>query len=304
MKLCIMVAAWFCWSTIIFGSASARERAWPFSSNNNYAADSTPTLTITYIPDEDEQNYAKFITDLRETFGSSGLSHGIPVLRATVAANQKFFVAKVINAGDIEVSVGLNVINAYLVAYKVGSNSYFFNDSESLADAKKYLFTDTKQQTLAFTGSYADFESRAKVHREEGDLGVVALDNYIYDLQKSSQPADIAKPLVSFIQMVSEAARFKYIENKVLDQISQTFRPRGDILSRENSWDDLSYQIQKSVNDVFLNPVQLQLEDYSFYQVNNVNQVKDDMGILYNEANHKVSMEEIIINSQKWLPLL
>ncbi|KDP36374.1 hypothetical protein JCGZ_09790 [Jatropha curcas] len=178
MKLCIMVAAWFCWSTIIFGSASARERAWPFSSNNNYAADSTPTLTITYIPDEDEQNYAKFITDLRETFGSSGLSHGIPVLRATVAANQKFFVAKVINAGDIEVSVGLNVINAYLVAYK------------------------------------------------------------------------------------------------------------------------------KSVNDVFLNPVQLQLEDYSFYQVNNVNQLKDAMGSLYNEANHKVSMEEIIINSQKWLPLL
>ncbi|KDP46061.1 hypothetical protein JCGZ_15403 [Jatropha curcas] len=235
-KLCIMVATWFCWSTIIFGWVSAREIDSPFSSNDQYTADSVPTLTITYDADKDKQNYAKFIKDLRQAFGSSGLSHGIPVLRASVAANQKFFVAKVINAGDIEVSVGLNVINAYLVAYKVGSNSYFFNDPQYLADAKKYLFTDTKQQTLAFTGSYANFESFAKVHREQVDLGVVALDNYIYDLQKSSLPADIAKPLVSFIQMVSEAARFKYIENKVLDQISQTFRPRGDILSRENCY--------------------------------------------------------------------
>nr|ABW17545.1 curcin-L precursor [Jatropha curcas] len=304
MNLSIMVAAWFCWSSIIFGWASAREIVCPFSSNQNYKAGSTPTLVITYDATTDKKNYAQFIEDLREAFDFSYLSHKIPVLRATVAANQKFIVAKVINSGDIEVSVGLNVINAYLVAYKVGSNSYFFNDSESLADAKKNLFTDTNQQTLAFTGSYADFESRAKLHREEVDLGVVALDNYVYTLEKSSQPADIAKPLVGFIEMVPEAARFKYIEKKISTQISKTFRPRGDIISLENNWGDLSYQIQKSVDDVFLKPVQLQRENYTNILVNNVTQVKGLMGVLLNAVNYKVSMEEIIFNDQKWLPWL
>ncbi|XP_012074346.2 ribosome-inactivating protein cucurmosin [Jatropha curcas] len=304
MNLSIMVAAWFCWSCIIFGWASAREIVCPFSSNQNYKAGSTPTLTITYDAAADKKNYANFIRDLREAFGFSYSSHEIPVLRATVAANQKFIVAKVINVANLEVSLGLNVVNAYLVAYKAGGTSYFFNDPESLADAKKYLFTDTKQQTLSFTGSYADFLSRANVHREDVDLGVLALDNYIYILHKSSQPADIAKPLVGFIEMVPEAARFKYIEKKVLTQISETFRPRGVIISLENNWGDLSYQIQKSVNGIFLKPVQLQRENYTNILVNNVTQVTGLMGVLLNAVNYKVSMEEIIFNYQKWLPWL
>ncbi|KAI8027459.1 Ribosome-inactivating protein PMRIPm [Camellia lanceoleosa] len=72
--------------------------------------------------------------------------------------------------------------------------------------------------------------------------------------------------------MVSEAARFKYIEEQVRKSITNrnTSSPKGLIVSMENGWGFMSKQVQVSKDgENFVNSVQLKDDNYQILIINN-----------------------------------
>nr|QCH00552.1 RIP2 [Vernicia fordii] len=316
MKVWIVVATWFCF-TIAFGLARV---TCPSAENHyhNYTVDTSPSFIITRIPAEDKSRYQQFMVNLRDKLAYGTPSNGIQVLRATASKGDKYILVKLKNSGDKEITLGINVINAYVVAYRVVTNSpktkdnsYFFNDAKELKDAKTYLFKDTNQITLdKFTGSYDSLKAEGG-DREKVDLGVGKLDSFIYTLHETTVPNKIAKPLVCVIQMVSEAARFKYIEQKIVDKIEGSFTPKLDVISRENNWDNLSRAIQTADQKGNIKKefqVTLKDEKGSRITISNINQVKGDMGILKKyvaKISFNPSLEQTAdLIQNDWLPLL
>ncbi|KDP34681.1 hypothetical protein JCGZ_10886 [Jatropha curcas] len=277
MKVWVVVATWLSW-TVIFGLARF---ICPLAIHN-HTVDAIPSVsfTISRIPDDDKTGYKQLMVDLRNKLASGTTSNGVPVLRTTASKEAKYLLVNIINTGNKEITLGLNVINAYVLAYKVGDNSYFFNDPTELKDAQTYLFKDTKQNTIKMTGSYDSLKAQGG-DRETMDIGIGQLDSHIYTLHKSTALKDIAKPLVCIIQMVSEAARFKYIEKKIIDEVEGGFTPKLDVISRENNWGGLSEGIENAdKNGKFKTTVRLQNEDSSAKVISKVDEIIVEMGVL------------------------
>ncbi|KAF2321671.1 hypothetical protein P3X46_009895 [Hevea brasiliensis] len=299
VALWIVVATWISW-TIVFGTA----RVYPLTANDDYTLGVFPTASFS-TKDATATSYSTFLSDLRGKLGS-GNSNGIPVLPATVAQDKQYLLVELTNSQNYKVTVALNLINIYVVAYKAGSKAFFFSDAPDKATDYLFKDKDTNQIKLKFTGSYVDLQKNG-ADRLKTNLGVLALDDSIFTLNKydNTQPTKIAGPLVVTIQMVAEAARFTYIERKVLSNFAQRFLPLEDVTSRENKWKSLSTGIQKAdKNGNFPTPVQLKNSDGSANVVSTVKQAKPDMGILLYVANKnsKPSLEQT--QSSFWLSTL
>ncbi|EHA8590977.1 Ricin [Cocos nucifera] len=223
-----------------------------------------------------KESYTLFMEALRDQLASGYEAHAIPVLRdpSTVSDPQRFLLVELSNLGEASVTLAVDVVNAYVVAYQAGNQSYFFRDAPDAAFSN--LFTNTQQNTLLFAGSYTELQRVAGQDREDIDLGILALEEAISSLRRTSsvQQNTLARSLIVSIQMLSEAARFKYIEQRVRQSITsegyQTFRPDAAMLSLENNWGALSNAIQQSNQGVFSRPVQLQRPDYSTFNVDSV----------------------------------
>lgn len=270
-----MVAIFFYWS-FVFGSAR--------------------TLPLTAIPEVsfdagvyDEAAYTTFLSNLRGKLKSKVVSHTIPVLPVTVPVDSdKRYVLAILKSETSTTTIALDVINAYVLGFKVNTKSYFFSDVDKDIYESKRLFGDTKKARLPYGGGYQALHN-AGASRENVPLGISQINNAIFQLVKyattTPQP-NIASNLLVIIQMLSEAARFKYIEQKVVDNFFNDFLPRGDVISLENNWGALSVAIQTSTGGKF-SPIQLQHADYKPYTVSTVTAVQDKMGLLLAKENLK-----------------
>ncbi|XP_027352686.1 abrin-a-like [Abrus precatorius] len=205
------------------------------------------------------KSYKQFMDELRERL-TGGLIHDIPVLRdpTTVEESHRYITVELSNSDTESIEVGIDVTNAYVVAYRAGTQSYFLRDAP--ASASDYLFTGTDQYSLPFNGTYGDLVSWAHQSREEIYLGLHALTHGISFLRSGSNDnEEKARTLIVIIQMVSEAARFRYISNRVGVSIrtGTTFQPDPAMISLENNWANLSGGVQQSVQGTFPNPVTL-----------------------------------------------
>ncbi|KAI7999634.1 hypothetical protein LOK49_LG09G01845 [Camellia lanceoleosa] len=267
MKVWNVVATWVWWTALV-------GPAWVCTST---VEDTKLTLrynTVRFTTENaTKESYTQFMEALRDQLGSGYEAHTIPVLRdvSTVDTSQRFLLVELSNWGEATITLAVDVQNAYVVAYQAGDQSYFFRDAPEVAFSN--LFSDTQQSTFNFNGSYVDLEGRSRQDREDIDLGILALELAISSLRRSSSAAEstIARSLIVCIQMVSEAARFRYIEQRVRQSITSAgyehFRPDAGMLSLENKWGTLSYAIQESNQGVFSRPVQLQRPDYTFFNV-------------------------------------
>ncbi|XP_027361932.1 abrin-a-like [Abrus precatorius] len=205
------------------------------------------------------KSFKQFIEALRETL-TGELIHDIPALRnpARVAAENRYLTVELSNSETDSIEVGIDVTNLYVVAYRAEARSYFLRDAPE--SAPTYLFTDTEQHTLPFTGAYGDLESWAHQEREEINLGLQALTHAISFLRSGANDnEERAHTLIVIIQMIAEAARFRYISNRVGVSIrtGTAFGPDPGMLSLENNWDSLSGGVQQSVQGTFPNAVRL-----------------------------------------------
>ncbi|GMP97776.1 hypothetical protein CsSME_00045903 [Camellia sinensis var. sinensis] len=180
---------------------------------------------------------------------------------------------------------GLNISLAFSSA---NSQSYFFKDATSLQ--LKSLFVGTKQTKLSYTSYYDSLEKQSK-KRDQLPLGPTPLADAITRLWNGRS---IAEPLIVVIQMVSEAARFKRIEEQVHKSIidRNTFTSKGLIVSMENEWSAMSKQVQLSEDgEHFIKSIQLQDDNYKPLIVNDFTTLSryTMIAILHDQGNKTTS---------------
>nr|ABW23505.1 prepropulchellin III [Abrus pulchellus subsp. tenuiflorus] len=246
LKLLILCLAWTCSFSALRCAARADP---PLATNEDPIKFTTEGAT--------SQSYQQFIEALRASL-TDRLIHGIPVLRdpTTVEERNRYITVELSNSERESIQVGIDVTNAYVVAYRAGTQSYFLRDAPRYAST--YLFTDTQQHSLRFDGSYSDLQRWAQQSREQISLGLQALTHAISFLHSgTNDDRERAHTMIVIIQMASEAARYRYISNRVGVSIrtSTAFQPDPAMLSLENNWDNLSGGVQQSVQDTFPNNV-------------------------------------------------
>ncbi|KAL6294909.1 hypothetical protein ACE6H2_003051 [Prunus campanulata] len=223
------------------------------------------------------QKYRDFIESLRQrlTAGRSK-SHGIPVLprREDVPDAQRFLLVDLTNSGNNTIRLAIDVVNAYVVGYAAGGRSYFLKENARENPPPIHtLFRDTtRMPPLDFDGSYTGLSRAAQeaVQRniardrarnpavaglhpntpilERIPLGRNELDDAINLLRLAPSQSDQAVGFIVVIQMICEAARFRFIEGLLRNSMKDVYDPIIPglaIRSLETHWSDLSEEIQR-----------------------------------------------------------
>ncbi|XP_062086581.1 ribosome-inactivating protein gelonin-like [Humulus lupulus] len=235
-------------------------------------------------------SYQMFMGSLRRELYGGTESHDIPVLRTKSAAvGDKQFVYVNLHNSSVSITFAVLTLNAYVVAYQVDGEEkrcYFFK--EAPPNSKTLLFDQSPKTKKVDVELETNYNSLGMKLREETNLGFKPLNESLQKFKSfdNNKPTkDLRESLLIVIQMVSEAARFKYIQQKLeFHGFQSEFPPKGDIISYENNWSALSIAIQKSKDGKFPNTITLQNEDYSQRKVSTVAEVKADMKLLLNVA--------------------
>ncbi|EEF30194.1 ricin homolog, truncated [Ricinus communis] len=265
------VATWLC-----FGSTSG----WSFTlEDNNIFLKQYPIINFT-TAGATAQSYTTFIRAVRShlTTGAD-VRHEIPVLsnRVGLSISQRFILIELSNHAELSVTLALDVTNVYVVGYRAGNSAYFFHpDNQEDAEAITHLFTDVPNPyTFAFGGNYDRLEQLGGL-RENIELGTGPLEDAIsalyYYSTGGTQLPTLARSFIVCIQMISEAARFQYIEGEMRTRIRYNRRsaPDPSVITLENSWGRLSTAIQESNEGAFASPIQLQRRNGSKFNVYDV----------------------------------
>ncbi|CAK7351997.1 unnamed protein product [Dovyalis caffra] len=249
-----------------------------------------------------EASYSEFVNSLRNEVQSK-VVQGLPVTAKTVPDSKRYILVDLEIDSQKFITLAIDVIDMYLVGYRDKYNgkdrANFLKDAPKVA--RDNLFkeaTKAKQvRNTTFNGTYTDLERFAKSGREKIELGIRKLQKAIdefygkSDEEKKSQANSEAKFFIISIQMVSEAARFQYILNKVLEGgIYGSYKPDFKATSLETSWDKISKAIQNAdaASGEFRPPtssVSLQDEKGKAWIVKKVSDIKSDMGLLKGKAS-------------------
>ncbi|XP_062086590.1 ribosome-inactivating protein gelonin-like [Humulus lupulus] len=235
-------------------------------------------------------SYQRFIQALRAELYGGTEEHGIAVLRTkSDAVRDKQFVYVNLHNPSVSITFAVLTLNTYVVAYQVDGEEkrcYFFKEAPT--DSKTSLFPQSPEKKRIDVELSTNYNSLGTKLREETNLGFKPLNESLEKFKSfdSNKPTeDLRRSLLIVIQMVSEAARFKYIQQKLeFHGFQSEFPPKGDIISYEKNWSALSIAIQKSKDGKFPETITLQNEDYSQRKVSTVAEVKDDMKLLLNVA--------------------
>ncbi|XP_065857728.1 ribosome-inactivating protein gelonin-like [Euphorbia lathyris] len=232
-------------------------------------------------------SYQTFITSLRRELSSGITSHGILVTRkpSTITKQNRYLLVQLTGANSGEtITLALNRENAYFIGYQADARrSFFFNDSPPNVEAPNSGLFDgtTKARVSGLDTHYTSLGDRTKI-----PLGIITpirtAVNNLRLFNGVNVSASIRESVLVLIQVVSEAARFKVLQRGIEANVNDAFRPRGVVISYQNSWDAVSEQVQIAGADGrFKTPVQLQNENFTPRIVSTVAQVKSDMGLLH-----------------------
>nr|O22415.1 RecName: Full=Ribosome-inactivating protein SNAIf; AltName: Full=Agglutinin I; Contains: RecName: Full=SNAIf-A chain; AltName: Full=rRNA N-glycosidase; Contains: RecName: Full=Linker peptide; Contains: RecName: Full=SNAIf-B chain; Contains: RecName: Full=TrSNAIf; Flags: Precursor [Sambucus nigra]AAC49989.1 type 2 ribosome-inactivating protein SNAIf precursor [Sambucus nigra] len=221
--------------------------------------------------------YGPFLRALQEkVILGNHTAFDLPVLNpeSQVSDSNRFVLVPLTNPSGDTVTLAIDVVNLYVVAFSSNGRSYFF--SGSTAVQRDNLFVDTTQEELNFTGNYISLERQVGFGRVYIPLGPKSLAQAISSLRTYTLSAGDTKPLARgllvVIQMVSEAARFRYIELRIRTSITDAseFTPDLLMLSMENNWSSMSSEIQQAQpGGIFPGVVQLRDERNNPIEVTN-----------------------------------
>ncbi|XP_074284178.1 ribosome-inactivating protein lychnin-like [Silene latifolia] len=178
----------------------------------------------------DPNLYSTFLDSLRGELGQG--TPKVCNLSVTNKKNNNVFVLVdlVLPFNGNTITLALRKSDAYLVGFqdtdaktkKIRAN--FFSDEHAKLSGKyKSVFPKAQElgKALPLSSSYIDLEKIAGVSRDNLNLGVITLQtsfSKVYGKDFNAKGQDNAKEVAKFtltsIQMVVEAARFKYIEDR------------------------------------------------------------------------------------------
>ncbi|XP_074310204.1 ribosome-inactivating protein saporin-4-like [Silene latifolia] len=235
-----------------------------------------------------EAGYSTFLTAIRTDVKDPKLNYGgtgIPVIGAPTTT----FLRIDFKVSTGTVSLGLKRSDLYVVAYLAKNEknvfkAYYFNGQITPAQLEK-LFPEAKgtinqPKITEYQENYASLEKAAKMSRKKAGLGIGKLITYLGDVngKARSVPAEATFLMVG-IQMVSEAARFGYIEEMVLDNFPSGFTPDDNVIILERNWKRISEAIKASNKGVFTPPLVLDTPELATtWTVNNAAEL--NMGLL------------------------
>nr|XP_018902288.1 PREDICTED: ribosome-inactivating protein luffaculin 1-like [Bemisia tabaci] len=197
------------------------------------------------------EHFEESIIELRKLVKCSTLEKGgaqFPRLcpKNRLGRDERFVRVKFDFGHNKVVTFAVDASNLYIVGFAVNHEKAYLFTAESPDDK---LPTDFFGRGIKSTkdmgpGNYDDME-KASGARTGVQLGLESLNTAIYQL--AGKPDDLrvrANSLLVVIQMVSEAARFGYVEHRVNNWVSSY--PDLKTINLENKWGTISEQIQKA----------------------------------------------------------
>ncbi|KAK9732718.1 hypothetical protein RND81_04G017200 [Saponaria officinalis] len=263
---------------------------------------STVTAVITYqlnLQGTTRAQYSTFLKQLRDDIKDPNLHYGgtdLPVIKRPVGPPKFLRVNLIASAGTVSLAVQRS--NLYVAAYlaKNGTNqfrAYYFKGFQITTNQLNNLFPEatgvSNQQELDYGESYPQLQRAAGVTRQQAGLGIKKLAESMEKVNGVARvEQDEALFLLIAVQMVGEAARFKYIENLVLitfDTAKEVEPVPDRVIILENNWGLLSRAATTAINGVFQTP--LDLKSYAVpgvqWTVTTVAEV--EIGIFLNVGN-------------------
>nr|P84853.2 RecName: Full=Ribosome-inactivating protein PD-L1/PD-L2; AltName: Full=rRNA N-glycosidase PD-L1/PD-L2 [Phytolacca dioica]3H5K_A Chain A, Ribosome-inactivating protein PD-L1/PD-L2 [Phytolacca dioica]3H5K_B Chain B, Ribosome-inactivating protein PD-L1/PD-L2 [Phytolacca dioica]3LE7_A Chain A, Ribosome-inactivating protein PD-L1/PD-L2 [Phytolacca dioica]3LE7_B Chain B, Ribosome-inactivating protein PD-L1/PD-L2 [Phytolacca dioica] len=249
--------------------------------------------TITYDAGNTTINkYATFMESLRNEAKDPSLQcYGIPMLPNN-SSTIKYLLVKLQGASQKTITLMLRRNNLYVMGYSDPFNGncryHIFNDitGTERTNVENTLCSSSSSRDakpINYNSLYSTLEKKAEVNsRSQVQLGIQILSSDIGKISGQSSFTDKteAKFLLVAIQMVSEAARFKYIENQVKTNFNRDFSPNDKILDLEENWGKISTAIHDATNGALPKPLELKNADGTKWIVLRVDEIKPDMGLL------------------------
>ncbi|KMT02563.1 hypothetical protein BVRB_9g202500 [Beta vulgaris subsp. vulgaris] len=247
--------------------------------------------------------YSKLLSDVRDKVKDPKLKYGdtnLPVIAAP-SNPPKYLLVDIKTPEGATITFALNkndlYLDAYLDKFQGKFRAHFFTNTPNTA--KKSLFPEAKGDAnrvdMYYANTYDAIEGQAKAKRSELGLGVEKLKelvDYVYGLEfvkKKGVDKKEAQLMLFVIQMVSEAARSKYIEDMILQNFDTSIVPDPKARSLENEWGKISEGIKNSKNGV----ISPELDDLldaqgKAWKVSKVKDIEGDMGLLKYSGKKKL----------------
>ncbi|KNA09904.1 hypothetical protein SOVF_149240 [Spinacia oleracea] len=236
--------------------------------------------------------YSNFLTRLRNKIEAPGVRIcGLPTTQNLPSTNTDFITIDLKISNTEWVSVGIDPKDLYVWGYQDKVNgqlrSNFLNDATQRA--RDHLFPNAViSRTTNFGGNYNSLVRYSNVNITSLSLSMYKLRESIQDVYgKPSNELNTPKEAEFFmrvVQMVSEAARFKFIEKAIVDGDTSK-DTKYKLAGYLNDWSKISKAIYKA-NSVTVNPCTTFQEtlvvgnlEYKVY-FDKVNDVKFEMAIL------------------------
>ncbi|XP_050238698.1 ricin-like [Mercurialis annua] len=184
--------------------------------------------------------------------------HKIKVMRdrSTFAKSERLLYVELSTSPVCSVTLVLDKCDAYVVGYKAQMVCYLLELDDEKSWVKDFIEGSLVSLHLGF--SYTNLETKAgECSRLDISIGIKELESAIevlYDTSsENTDTKSVAKALIICITMITEAAKFYYIEKKVCDNIVEggrkTFYKKFYIdefmVKLQNSWAQNSGVAQK-----------------------------------------------------------
>ncbi|KAL2898898.1 Abrin-a, partial [Bienertia sinuspersici] len=296
--LCFIVVAWACWLAIVVEPQECMGLG--LSTSEKGSINQLSIYKIKFSTEKaTKASYMRFIKDLYNALTNNADRTGdIPILPPPLQPNNpQQYVHVELSNGRSRVTLAIDISNVYVMGVQAGEVAYFFSDVSS-AIHHTIFPESTQQERLSFTSQYGSMEGAARSGRKQIPLGIGVLGNQI-DGVHTGETSKIARALIVMIQMVSEAVRFRNIEQKVVATIHGEshygeFYPDSLMIEYENSWDPLSTAVQSAVDGIFSRAVQL-VYDGQVQIVETVRQILFILSIMPLKCRRNLEANQVVV---------
>lgn len=246
------------------------------------------TSTVGFRTEFGNSGYKAFMRRLRNKMAAPVRPCGIQSARKSPLPGAKYIEVELRNSNTEWVTLGVDTIDLYVWGYqdRITRRQFRANFLQGTPqEAKDSLFRGRKlERTTSFGGSYTELSRAANIGRDHLELSVNKLQFAITSVYgKDNVEGRIeARFFLIAIQMVAEAARFKYIENLIAD--SAGVIPPPLMLEYENRWSTISERIHKADAETgctTLSPPLVFLQSTGHpTTVNQVSQIRNHLGLI------------------------
>ncbi|XP_074274144.1 protein synthesis inhibitor PD-S2-like [Silene latifolia] len=239
-----------------------------------------------------QDQYSQFVQRVRNQVRDPRLQyHGIPMLSPPNQRNLYFYInlnARLANNQAFTMGLQFRRSDLNLVAYRDlvdgrRNRAFFFRGEIPEADVFPNI-ANMQRLPMRVHFTYQSLEFAAGQLINTLQFGVDTLESEMRNIYGRKDEMyvnpftrDQARFLLITIHMVSEAARFIYVERRG----NFSWRSDYQVKSLVNNWGPLSVQIANSgESGMFRNPVYLQIASDRVWTITNVNQIRPDIALL------------------------